>query len=189
MSGPDNWRETAQRDRRSFLKSSSAVILTVAFPQLIQANIKKSSERTLEFVNLHTNETLDCCYWRSGRYDSSALAQINYVLRDHRAEEVYTIDPQLLDLLHSLRESTGSSAPFEVISGYRSPKTNAKLRSTTGGVAKRSLHMQGKAIDVRLPDIKLAHLRDAAISMQNGGVGYYAKSNFLHIDIGRTRSW
>lgn len=189
MSGPDHWRNTARRERRSFLKSSSAVILTAAFPQLIQANIKKSSERTLEFINLHTDETLDCCYWRAGHYDTSALAQINYVLRDHRAEEVYTIDPQLLDLLHTLRESTGSSAPFEVISGYRSPKTNARLRSTSSGVARRSLHMQGKAIDIRLADIKLTQLRDAAISMQNGGVGYYAKSNFLHLDIGRTRNW
>lgn len=189
MSGPKSAWSNALRERRSFLKSSSVALLSVAFPQLIQANIKKYSDRTLEFVNLHTNETLDCCYWQNGRYDVAALARIDYLLRDHRAEEVYPIDPQLLDLLHSLRTFAGSSAPFEVISGYRSPKTNARLRNTTGGVARRSLHMQGKAIDVRLPDIKLAKLRDMAISLQNGGVGYYAKSNFLHIDIGRTRRW
>lgn len=163
--------------------------LSATFPQLIQANIRTSSERTLEFVNLHTEETLDCCYWREGRYDPAALAKIDYLLRDHRAEEVLTIDRQLLDLLHSLRELSGSSAPYEVISGYRSPKTNARLRKSSGGVAKRSLHMQGKAIDVRLPDIKLAVLRDMAVSLQNGGVGYYAKSNFLHLDTGRTRRW
>ena len=189
MSGPKPAWSDALRDRRSFLKSSSIAVLSAAFPQIIQANTKKSSERTLEFVNLHTRETLDCCYWRNGHYDSTALAQIDNVLRDHRAEEVYPIDRQLLDLLYSLRNFAGSSAPFEVISGYRSPKTNARLRNTSNGVAKRSLHMQGKAIDVRLPDIKLADLRDMAVSLQNGGVGYYAKSNFLHIDIGRTRRW
>ena len=189
MSGPKPARSNALHNRRWFLKSSSIALLSAAFPQIIQANINKSSERTLEFVNLHTNETLDCCYWRNGRYDPTALAQIDYLLRDHRAEEVYPIDRQLLDLLHSLRDFAGSKAPFEVISGYRSPKTNTHLRNTTGGVAKRSLHMQGKAIDVRLPDIKLANLRDMAVALQNGGVGYYAKSNFLHIDIGRTRRW
>ncbi len=189
MSGPKPaWSETLH-DRRAFLKTSSVALVAAAFPQIIQANIKKSSERTLEFINLHTNETLDCCYWQNGRYDPAALAEIDYLLRDHRAEEVYPIDRTLLDLLHSLHTFAGSSAPFEVISGYRSPKTNARLRNTTGGVAKRSLHMQGKAIDVRLPDIRLADLRDKAVSLQNGGVGYYAKSNFLHIDIGRTRRW
>ena len=99
------------------------------------------------------------------------------------------MDPQLLDLLHLLHRKTESNAPFHVISGYRSPKTNARLRSASNGVAKRSLHMQGKAIDIRLPDIKLSRLRDAAISLQAGGVGYYAKSNFLHLDTGRPRSW
>ena len=189
MGGPNSWRGASHCDRRSFLKNSSIVLLSAAFPQIIQASTVTSSDRTLAFVNLHTDETLDCCYWKSGRYDPSALAQINYVLRDHRAEETYAIDHQLLDLLHTLHKFAGSSAPFEVISGYRSPKTNAQLRSTSSGVAKRSLHMQGKAIDVRLPDIDLAYFRDTAISLQTGGVGYYAKSNFLHIDIGRTRFW
>ena len=189
MSGPKPaWSDTL-RSRRSFLKSSSVALISAAFPHIIQANINESSDRTLEFINLHTNETLGCCYWQNGAYDPNALAKIDYLLRDHRAEEVYPIDRQLLDLLHSLRDLAGSNAPFEVISGYRSPKTNTHLRKTSGGVAKRSLHMQGKAIDIRLPDIKLENLRDMAVSLQNGGVGYYAKSNFLHIDIGRTRRW
>ena len=99
------------------------------------------------------------------------------------------MDTSLLDLLHTIHQTTGSSAPFHVISGYRSPHTNKKLRKQDNGIAKRSLHMQGKAIDIRLPDVELKYLRDAAISLQAGGVGYYSKSNFIHIDIGRPRSW
>ncbi len=149
----------------------------------------RSSERTLEFINLHTDETLRCCYWANGEYDPSGLNEINHILRDHRANEVYEIDASLIDLLHILHETTDSKAPFHIISGYRSPHTNEKLRNQGNGVAKRSLHMQGKAIDIRLPDIELTHLRDAAISLNVGGVGYYAKSNFIHVDIGKPRSW
>ena len=189
MSGPDRARSASRCDRRSFLKSTSLTLLAGAFPQLIQANIKDTSDKTLSFINLHTAETLESCYWRNGQYDLTALDRINYLLRDHRAEEVFAIDPQLLDVLFNLHDVAGSTAPFEVISGYRSPHTNARLRKSSSGVAKRSLHMQGKAIDIRLPDIKLASLRDLAIGLQAGGVGYYARSNFLHIDIGRPRSW
>ena len=138
---------------------------------------------------MHTDETLSCCYWRDGDYDFTSLAKIDHILRDHRAEEVYAIDRQLLDLLYTLQSHAGSNAPYEVISGYRSPQTNAKLRSSSSGVAKRSLHMQGKAIDVRLPDVPLTTLRKLAISLDAGGVGYYAKSNFLHLDMGRPRNW
>ncbi len=176
-------------NRRKLLKCSAAVAAVAAFPQLIQASIKNYSERSLDFINLHTNEKLSCCYWKNGQYNLKKLAEINYLLRDHRAEEIYSIEPSLLDLLHVLKQATGSRAPFHVISAYRSPKTNERLRNSGRGVAKRSLHMQGKAIDIRLPDIELTQLRKTAVALQAGGVGYYAKSNFLHIDVGRARTW
>ncbi len=177
--------------RRKFLKRSSAtaLALTSGFSHYAHSKSDLSPERTLEFINLHTGETLQSCYWANGKYDSRALNDINYVLRDHRADEQYTMDSSLLDLLYVLHQTTSSNSPYHVISAYRSPKTNEKLRKQGSGVAKRSLHMQGKAIDIRLPDISLKHLRDAAISLDAGGVGYYAQSNFIHIDIGRPRSW
>ena len=187
-----NTRESAHNKpytRRRFLTNSAGLVLTSSFSQLIHANTEASSERTLEFVNLHTNETLNCCYWTNGKYNLNSLSKINYVLRDHRADETYEINTRLLDLLYVLHQTTGSQAPFHVISAYRSPKTNEKLRKQGSGVAKRSMHMSGKAIDIRLPDVKLNNLRDKALSLHAGGVGYYAKSNFIHVDIGRPRSW
>lgn len=175
--------------RRKFLTSSSVVFAASFFPHIIQASTENSLERTLNFINLHTDESLSCCYWSNGKYNQSGLADINHILRDHRANESLEIDNRLLDFLHTLHQLTGSKAPFHVISAYRSPKTNEKLRQQSNGVAKRSLHMQGKAIDVRLPDIELAQLRSAALSLEAGGVGYYEKSNFLHLDLGKPRSW
>ena len=185
---------TSKLHRRKFLKCSVAVAAASSFPHLIHANdietsATSSSERTLEFINLHTDETLRSCYWADGDYDPSSLNEINHILRDHRANEIYDMDASLIDLLHTLHEMTESKAPFHIISGYRSPHTNEKLRKQGNGVAKRSLHMQGKAIDIRLPDVELANLRDAAISLEAGGVGYYAKSNFIHLDIGKPRNW
>ncbi len=178
-----------RQGRRVFLTNASLMVLSAALPKVNQASIIRSPERNLEFFNLHTNESLRCCYWKQGAYDVGALTQINHILRDHRAEVSMKMDPELLDLLHLLHRTTRSNAPYHIVSGYRSPKTNASLRKSSNGVAKRSLHMQGKAIDVRLPDVKLSQLRDVAISLGAGGVGYYAKSNFLHIDTGRPRSW
>lgn len=176
-------------NRRRFLTSASSLALATSFPLLAQSATHASSDRTLSFVNLHTNETLSCCYWQNGHYDLKALTQINTILRDHRTGEIATIDTQLLDLLHQLHQMTQSSSRFEIISGFRSAKTNETLRKTTNGVAKKSHHMQGKAIDVRLPDIELKTLRNAAISLQAGGVGYYTKNSFLHLDTGRPRNW
>ncbi len=175
--------------RRNLLRCSAAALTSAVLPQVIQASSNITSDRTLDFINLHTNEKLSCCYWSNGTYELHSLTEINYILRDHRAEEIYEIDHSLLDLLYMLRETSGSQAPFHIISAYRSPKTNERLRSGSSGVAKRSLHMQGKAIDIRLPDIELTQLRDTAVALQAGGVGYYAKSNFLHVDIGRPRTW
>ena len=175
--------------RRKLITRSAAVVTTGALPQLIHANTKVTLERSLTLLNLHTNESLETCYWADGEYQSQGLKDISYILRDHRAEEAHNMDPALLDLLYVLHQQCGSNSPFHVISGYRSPNTNEKLRKNSNEVAKKSLHMQGKAIDIRLPDIELNQLRNTAISLQAGGVGYYAKSNFLHVDIGRPRTW
>lgn len=189
MAQHSNARTLAHLNRRKFLINASATALAASFPQLILANTNIAVEKTLSFVNLHTNETLECCYWKNNQPNQNGLAKINYILRDHRTQEVAQIDRQLIDMLHNLHTLTKSNAPFEIISGYRSPKTNEALRKSTSGVAKRSLHMQGKAIDVRLPDIELKNFRNAAISLQAGGVGYYSKSGFLHLDTGRPRNW
>ncbi|QMU61029.1 MAG: DUF882 domain-containing protein [Gammaproteobacteria bacterium] len=189
MNQPSEPLDSSKLNRRKFLKCSVILAASSTFPHLIHANTVQSSERTLEFINLHTDETLHSCYWANGEYDTNSLSEINHILRDHRANEVCEMDPSLIDLLHALHETTGSNAPFHIISAYRSPQTNEKLRQETNGVAKRSLHMQGKAVDIRLPDVELSRLRDAAISLEAGGVGYYAKSNFIHIDIGKARSW
>lgn len=153
------------------------------------AALPTSGVRTIGFVNTHTNEKILATYWQDGVYDKGALKDINYVLRDHRTGEIARMDPQLLDLLVELHRRTGSRKAFQIISAYRSPKTNAMLASASGGVAKHSLHMEAKAVDIRLYDVKLADLRDTAIGMKSGGVGYYGKSDFVHVDTGRVRRW
>lgn len=145
--------------------------------------------RALRFTHLHTGERLSVEYFAGGRYLPDALGAIDHVLRDFRTNEVHRIDPELLDLLHVLTETTASRQPYEVISGFRSPATNAMLREQSGGVASGSLHMTGQAIDIRVGDVRLAALRDAAIALRRGGVGYYAGSNFVHVDTGRVRTW
>ncbi len=151
---------------------------------------KGSAEiRRLHFYNLHTDESLDAVYWEKGAYVPQALSAIDKVLRDFRTGETHKIAPPLLDLLVTLNGTLGTRAPYQVISGYRSPMTNAKLAAHGGGVAQKSLHMQGMAIDVRIPGIALVDLNRAARRLQLGGVGYYAKSDFIHVDIGRVRYW
>lgn len=153
------------------------------------AALPQSGVRTLGLVSTHTNETIVATYWRDGVYDKGALKDINYALRDFRTGDVAPIDPRLLDLLVDLHRRTGSRKAFQVVSGYRSPKTNAMLASANGGVAKHSLHMEAKAIDIRLHDVALSDLRQAALGMKAGGVGYYPKSDFVHVDTGRVRQW
>ncbi len=182
-----------QKGRRQFLLYSAATLVASTFTPLAHASSNKipltESKKLLSFRHLHTNETLQVCYWKDQRFDLDALAKINHILRDHRTHEIAAIDQQLLHLLHRLHEKTNSSAPFEIISGFRSEKTNEALRKSTTGVAKRSYHMQGKAIDVRLADVDLKLLRNTAIELQAGGVGYYSNSGFLHLDTGRPRNW
>jgi uncharacterized protein YcbK (DUF882 family) len=146
-------------------------------------------ERRLSFYHTHTQKTLEITYSMGGAYLDSALLEINEFLADFRTGDAIEMDPELLDLIYDVRESLGSDAAFEVISAYRSPKTNEMLRERSGGVARKSQHLLGKAIDVRLRGVPTIELRDAALALQSGGVGYYEKSDFVHIDTGRVRRW
>lgn len=146
-------------------------------------------ERRLSFYHTHTGKSLEVTYAVGGEYVESALLEINAFLSDFRTGDVKEMDAELLDVIYDVRASLSSSETFEVISAYRSPKTNELLRSQSGGVARNSQHLLGKAIDVRLRGVDTAELRDAAIALQRGGVGYYEKSDFVHMDTGRVRRW
>lgn len=173
--------------RRQFLTFSLAAAATaVAAPAIGRA---KAYERQISFRSLHTGESLDAVYWAGGRYVAETLRDINTLLRDHRTGDVTAIDPKLMDALYSLHRRLGSREPYEVISGYRSPKTNAMLRGKSNGVAKKSYHMKGQAVDIALPDRALTQLHRAALDLKAGGVGLYTKSGFVHLDTGRVRSW
>lgn len=173
--------------RRHFLTTLGATAL-VAAPSWARAS-NSSATRALSLDNLHTGEKLTVEYFSAGRYLDDSLTAVNHLLRDFRSGDVGVIDATLLDLLHGLATLTGSQSAFQVISGYRSPATNAALRQRSSGVASTSLHMRGQAIDIRLADVPLATVRQAALSLQAGGVGYYAASNFVHVDTGRVRAW
>lgn len=179
-------------DRRRFLALGLAVAGTTLIPAgLAQAKQASSAgECSLSFYNTHTGETCRSVYRANGQYVPDGLKQINWILRDFRSGEVQPMDVTLLDLLSDLHTTLDAKKPLQIISGFRSPATNAQLRSSgSGGVAKKSLHMQAKAIDVRIEGVALHHLRDAAKSLQAGGVGYYPGSNFVHLDVGRVRYW
>lgn len=188
-------------NRRSLLKAAGgaafngALVGGGALALLASANATPTepaavrNARLLSFVNTHTGESFADAYWENGNYVPGAMAAINRVMRDHRSGEVHEIDPRLLDQLHTLRGAVEARSPFQIISGYRSPATNATLAAASGGVATRSLHMDGRAIDIRVGGVDLTRLRDAALAMNAGGVGYYAASDFIHIDTGRVRRW
>ena len=176
--------------RRVLSFGLGAAALAFASPlKCALAAMPQSGTRSLGLVSTHTNEKILATYWRDGVYDKGALKDINYLLRDFRTGDIAEMDPQLLDLLVELHRRTGSRKAFQVISGYRSPRTNATLASASSGVAKHSLHMEAKAIDIRLYDVALADLHQTAKGMKAGGVGYYAKSDFVHVDTGRVRYW
>lgn len=174
--------------RRRFLLLSAGVAAGMLTAPA-RAATDRQRPRTLSLANLHTGEKLACTYWTDGGYVAESLTDIDRLLRDHRTGEIHPIDPPLLDLLHHLNAKAGGRRAFEIISAYRSPKSNALLRTSGSGVAKKSLHMQGRAIDIRLPGCDLAVLRKAALALQGGGVGYYPASNFVHVDVGRVRQW
>ena len=172
--------------RRGFLTATLAALPALAMPDVVLADPRA---RALSFLHTHTGEKLTVEYFSGGRYLRDALASVDHLLRDFRTGDVHVIEPTLLDLLHQVAAATSSAQPFRVISGYRSPVTNAALRSRSEGVAAGSLHMTGQAIDISLPDVPLTTLRDAARALRGGGVGYYPASNFVHVDVGRVRTW
>ena len=202
--------KTHKHDRRQFFRhalkfTAGGVALPLAgvaraaytptYPPAVETASRvlgSGAQRTLAFNHTHTREQIDLVYAVNDQYVPDAMRTLNRFLRDHYSGTVGQMDPQLFDLLHQVQLMLGvkSTHPFEVISGYRCPETNDHLRhSRGGGVAKRSLHMEGKAIDVRLPGVPLAELRDAALSLAAGGVGYYPSEQFVHIDTGRVRHW
>ena len=176
--------------RRRFLRHTVHLAAAGALPALsAPARASLAGARELMLHNTHTQERIDLVYAVQARYVPEALGSLNHFLRDHYTGDIGRIDPRLFDLLHDIRRVLGSAQPFEVISGYRCPATNRRLRATGGGVAQHSLHMEGRAIDVRLPGVALANLRDAALSLRAGGVGFYPREQFVHVDTGRVRHW
>jgi uncharacterized protein YcbK (DUF882 family) len=182
--------------RRAFLgigaAAAAATLMPVKARAATVAGSAKAPERTLSFFNTHTGERLKTTYCTGGCYNPESLQQLNQIMRDFRINEVKPIDPRVFDLLHELGGTLETDQPFHIISGYRSPQTNAMLRERGGastGVASHSLHMVGQAIDIRVPGVKLDHLRDAAKSLKIGGVGFYPDLNFVHVDVGRVRYW
>ncbi len=153
------------------------------------AHVRVASSRSLKFHSLHTGEKLETVYFADGRYLGGPLDEINWILRDWRTGEQAAIDRRLLNLLQALRGEMGSSEPFDIISGYRSDRTNRMLAGKSRGVAKKSLHMKAMAADVSLPGCDLRVLYRAARALKLGGVGFYPKSGFIHVDCGRVRFW
>jgi uncharacterized protein YcbK (DUF882 family) len=174
--------------RRGFISGFASALGLLATSPVLAAVIP-SPQRSLAFYHTHTGERAEITYWRDGDYLAEGLQAINRLLRDHRSGEQAEMDRGLLDTLYALSLRLCEPGEFQIISAYRSAKTNEMLRHKSGGVAKRSLHMQGRAIDIRLAGCKLKQLREKAVSLKAGGVGYYPKSNFIHIDTGRVRYW
>jgi len=170
--------------RRTLAKGLGLLPLVAAAP----ARAARQAPRTLSFYHTHTGERLTAAYYERGAYVPDALQAVNWLLRDFRTETVHVIDPHLLDQLYALNACCGGRS-FEVISGYRSPQTNAMLRQTSSGVASHSLHIDGRAIDVRLEGCDTVRLHRAALAMARGGVGFYPRSDFVHLDTGRFRTW
>lgn len=175
--------------RRGPIMVLMGIAIAIVTLPLERANTAIDDERALDFLHTHTGKRLNIVYKRGDEYVPEALEEIDVFLSDFRTGDITKIDPELLDLIYDIRESLGSNGTYEVISAYRSPATNEMLRQRTGSVAKNSQHLLGKAIDVRLTEIDLRELHAAAIAIQRGGVGYYAKSDFVHIDTGRVRRW
>lgn len=163
--------------------------LALSPPPLVAARPAVTQARWVHLHNVHTGEKLEAAYWENGGYVPDAVQALNKVLRDYRNDQVHPMNPGLYDILDQIRAKTESKSPFQVISGYRSPATNKLLRERSGEVAKHSLHMDGKAMDIYLEDVALEHIRAAALDLGRGGVGYYPESNFVHVDVGPVRQW
>ena len=173
------------------MNRSFALVLTVFASFALPGRAQSSpNEQRLRLYHTHTHEHLDVIYRRGGEYVSDALSRLDTFLRDHRTGDIHHFDSRLFDLLFDLTAASGHpGAEIDIICGYRTPWSNEFLRTHTSGVAKNSLHMQAEAIDIRLPSVKTSKLRDAALALARGGVGYYPASDFIHVDVGRVRRW
>ncbi len=189
--------EEFNADRRGFLRHGMSVGMMAALgatilPGTSLAQVASPAVlggREIRMFNAHTGEKFQGSYWVNGRYLPDAFAGIKSVMRDHRSGETFPIDPRLMDILFVLQNKLDNLGGFKVLSGYRSPKSNASLRRSGEGVAKNSLHMTGQAIDVSLPGTQLSSLHKMALAVHSGGVGYYPKTGFVHVDTGRVRTW
>ncbi|MDB5443210.1 MAG: Twin-arginine translocation pathway signal [Phenylobacterium sp.] len=199
-----------QAARRQVLFGFGAAAAAAAIPSVMQGEILKlaplaapnisaptpqaltsalADVRRVVLHNLHTGDRFDEVYWQKGAYVPDAMAAAQHALRDWRNGEEHFMDPKLFDLLHAISQKLETRAPFQIISGYRSPTSNAAMHAHSSGVAEHSQHMQGKASDIRLDGVELSNLHKAALSLQAGGVGLYPVSNFVHVDVARVRSW
>ncbi len=175
--------------RRNFLKfASGSLVAAACAPTLVQASYP-DEPRVLAMNNLHTGETLESCYFNGHRYVRSELDRLNHICRDFRRNEVHSMDRGLFDQLTRIQSLIGRETEVQIISGYRSPATNEMLRQNSNGVAQKSYHMLGKAFDFRLDGVPLQRVHEAALALKSGGVGYYPKSGFIHIDTGPVRRW
>lgn len=189
-----DFRELAEKtmERRGFLKagltlSATAILSTgLVSPALAWGG---GTAYRVSFRNEHTGENFAGVYRVGNKYLPEAFERINYVLRDHRQNEIFPIDPRAIDIVAIVHSATGSQNPYSLLSGYRSPRTNSSLRSNSEGVAKNSLHLSGQAIDVRLNGVNASRIRDLAMRLNAGGVGYYPRSGFVHMDSGSVRHW
>jgi len=172
--------------RRAFLATAATAVPVLVAPTAWSTALE---QRRVSFVHTHTGEQLTATYFRAGQYDPASLSRVNHLLRDFRCGEVAAMDVGLLDILYDLQVLADRDSTFEIISGYRSPATNAKLRSKSGGVAEKSLHMEAKALDIRLTGFPTKKLHQYAMSLKRGGVGFYGSSDFVHVDTGRVRYW
>jgi uncharacterized protein YcbK (DUF882 family) len=191
MIGPRRWDAIddylpAQRRRRCW---ASALLLALLAPGVALGATAQPGERQLAFYHTHTGERLQVVYRRGEDYLDDALKRVDRFLGDFRTGDVKPIDPATLDIIYELRELAGYGGEVHIISAYRSPVTNEMLRQSGRGVARKSQHLEGRAIDIRFPGVDTAQLRDLAKSMRRGGVGYYRDSDFIHVDSGRVRYW
>lgn len=181
----------ATLSRRRFLKSAACgSLLALSGTKIVHAAFSGlDAHKTLALEHQHTGETLKLTYYEKGRLSYRALNEFSYFLRDYHNDAVHPVDPALLDQLYDVKLLLGTSKPFQIVSGYRSPETNANLRRHSRGVARQSLHMEGRAVDIRIEGVSASHIRNAALALGRGGVGYYPSSNFVHLDTGDVRTW
>ena len=179
------------RNTRCLLHLAASFFLAILiFPTCSYGQAPGAADHSLRLYNTHTNEKIDIIYRHGDQYIQSALAKLDYFLRDHSTNEVRHFDPRLYDILSDLTASVGHpGGEIDIVCGYRTSSTNAALRAHTNGVAKNSLHIQAEAIDLRMPGVNTLKLRKAALALARGGVGYYPHSDFIHVDVGRVRQW